>query len=387
MATTITKSPPSVVFSGNCVVWCLQSSDIGDDEIVKYTAYRLIDANGPISAMKSILPRAVGTDECINFKNNLHRSVYTSIPIPEASAAVVQDPNAIRKVKLQYGTIEVNLVECENTIDVTNESDEVTLINCALPEFMSIEAIVQSGSFIMSDRPVINQFTHYSHDYFWVYGSSSITVTAFSKNGDFIYIGNLSTTDNVVNIVPVGVIQHNMPAATTKIKVDISIGSTTHTYWFYEKCQSCQEYTEILFLERKGGRATVIFDCERQVSVSNQYETIALATPCVDGAAAASGYDRELLTKYGESISNKKSYQQISMSKIVDDDPELIEWYTQFLSSPSYHLKVKLPNGTWDYRKFKLQAGSSGLFRDGDVTILTVTGEYHMPENMPNGLV
>lgn len=387
MSTSISKSPPEVVFSGNCIVWCLQSSDIGDDTIIKYTAFQLVGPDGPISAMKSILPRGTGVDECINFQRNLHRAVYTSIPIPDASPSVQEDFNAYKKIKLKYGTIEVNLEECTNMVSVDNESDEVTILNCALPEFMSSEALLQPGAFIMSDRPIVNQFTQYSHDWIWIYGGTSVTVTAFNKIGDFIQIANLNTVDDVVNIVPVGVIQHSFPATTTKIKVDISIGGSTKSYWFYEKCQTCKEYTEILFLEQKGGRSTVIFDCDRSIVVNSNYQTIALATPCVDNAAVASGYDRDILSKYGESMSNKKSYKQITLNKIVDDDLELVEWYTQFLSSPNYHIKVKLPNGTWDYRKFNLQSGSSGIFRDGDVTILSVTGEFQMPENMPNGLV
>jgi len=388
MATSITKSPPELVFSGNCIVWCIQSSDIGDDTIIKYSAYQLVDDSGnPITALKSILPRAVGADECINFQSNLRRAVFTSIPIPEASVLVLEDTNAIKKIKLKYGTIEVDLEECSNSVNVESESEVVTLINCAIPEFISSESLLADDAFIMSDRPIVNEFTHYSHDWMWIYGGSGVVITAFNAFGNDVYEQTLLTADGKVNIVPIGVIQHNMPASTVKFKVEVNIGTGSKTFWFYEKCQPCEEFTEVLFLEQKGGRATVIFDCDRSFVVSSTAQKVALATPCLDPVGNSSGIDRSILSKYGESNADKRAFRQITLTKILNDDLSIIEWYSQFLSSNNHHIKVKLPDGTCDYRKINLQTGGSGIFQDGEFTFLRITGEYHIADNLPNGLI
>ena len=386
MSVSLTKSPPELVFAGNCIIWCLQSSDLGDDDLIKLIGYQLLSDGVPVMAMKSIRARAENTDECINFERHAKRLVFTSIPKPEASATPFEDTNAMRKLTLKYGSIEIDKVECSNTVSVDSESDEIRLINAAFPKFINPQSLVQNNAFVMSDRPKVNEFTPTSHDWIWVYGGSTVVITAWNTDNNIYYTQAFPTPDNQVTIVPIGIIQHSLQSTTPRFRVVVNMGSSSKTYWFFKKCVTCDEYNEVLFLEQKGGRSTVIFDCDIDIAVSSTSQTVKLSMPCVDESSQSLGYDRDILTSYGETIADKVSKVPITLRKVIEDDPKLIEYYKQFLASPSHHLKIKLPNGEWDYVKFNIVSSGSGIFQSQEDTILSVTGEYHLPVNFPNSM-
>jgi hypothetical protein len=384
MAVTIQSSPNEVIAAHNCARWCLSIDDIGTPPDSKNViGFQLIDELGnPLHALEVINPRAAGFHECIPYKRNIENLVYTSVPIIGVNTAT-EDPTAYKKIKLKYGEINYDFVTCETLENIVSESTEHILLNCAFPEYFNPFI---GDTFVMSNRPNVMDFNNDSLDWIWVYGTASVNITAYNKAGTSTNIGTVVTDLFPVTIVPVGRGHYGMPAGTVRYRVRITYGAVTRDIWYFEKCQDCKRYNEVLFLERYGGRCTVLFDCNPVVSISSSYQEIFKHTPCFTAPGGESLIDQNVLSRGGRTISQKQSWESVTLRKFIPNDMKYIEFYKEFLASNSYHLRMEKNSLERGYIKFLVESGSIRIYQDQEEPLLEITGRYHLSENMAGDL-
>lgn len=172
-----------------------------------------------------------------------------------------------------------------------------------------------------------------------------------------------------------------MPSSTVRIRIRVTIGANVTDYWYFETCHSCKNYNEVLFLERYGGRCTVLFDCKPSVSVNTSYQEIFRHVGVIPNDSDTV-YDQKLLSTGGRTIANKQSWESVTLTKVLPDDPKIIDFYKEFLSSHSYHLRYEKNQWERGYIKFIVESGSIRIYEDSEEPVLQITGRYHLPENM-----
>lgn len=385
MSASIISSPLPVVPVGNSLTWALQLSDIGTPPIsFRVLAYQLVDeSNNPLTALETIMPRAAATPESIPFHHNLRKLVWTSVPDVFNGTGVIHDETAYKKVKLKYGDIFFDYSDgCTITETIESFSDEITIVNYAVPEW---KRPTLGDAFIMSSRPYRNEYTKYSHDFLYIYGATVVEIHAYDKDGNDTLVQTHNTVADRVNMCTIGRAHHAMPSSMHTYRVRVTGSGINQIYFFYPKCDATQHYIEVLFLEQLGGRSTIIFDRSRTIDANSSQTQIVQYVPPFGAWEAENGVDLNILGKSGNTIADKVTTRQITLQKVIEDDTNLIEYYTMFAASKSYHIKYH-DDVILGYQKFIVNPGSFRIFQDNQDSILEISGVVHLAENYPNGI-
>lgn len=376
MAVTIFKSPPAVVGVYNSIEWILKISDIGvPNTTVKKIGYYLADESGtPLTEMESIRSPVANMEIPLNFTLDCRGLVRTMIP-ENNLAAPIEDEYFSKIIKLVYGEIVTDLVECETVVTVETESDEVTILNNALQTYEYREDYFNTPR-ILSHVPDRHNMLTTSTFYLWVWDVASVTITPSSGSA----IVHTTTAD--VSVVPLSPTQFINWQTLTYIDVTVAGIRTFRINLSPPDCDAGSFGSDrtIMYLDSLGGRYAMSFETFDNYSMQSDYDVIS-KTERFTISPTFEGDNAQLYNTGGETVINKRNRDTITLittTALTDTTPLTVdyvrEWYKAFLASPAHHIYVQHGGDFAGWHKFIIESGTVNYRDEVGQIDMVITG-------------
>lgn len=367
----IVVSFPSVTTSAlECLEWTFTMDDIGSPTAPKFMGYKLMDSLGNTIGKEESY-RATSITEVIplDFSDDVQGLVTTMIPLIDPGAA--NDNYIITTVTLAIWEIEHDTVTCESVISNYVELDPVKIVNGICQEYETniIEAPLPGDivSFLTHQPAIIKQCRD-ALNFMWVLGGAKIryntpsdTEVSLSPSFDAYYIPM-----HIRDVFP--------SSWQTAEYFDVTFDECATAFRVYlEECCCGAQNSNILFLDPKGGRSAISFDCVSEYTMDNNFVVIDRYIAChPEPAELNDQYNR--LTAGGKTAMNKKNTERMTLVHTTASTDENAEWYKAFLASTGYHVQITKQDGTLTFRKFIVESGSF-VYRalEGEID-LVITG-------------
>lgn len=395
MAINVNSTPSTSAFNevGNCIKFNFTMTDIGSGTITRRFGYQLKDKDdNPITNKESFSPK-VNTPFDIDFRRDILPFVRTLPPTDNADGgvAIPQDEMWI-EIKLEYWEIVHDSETCETTEENLMTTGLFIVVNSASNWFFPVE---KAPAALLNRKPNYIQCNRKTEDFLYYFkytgagsGATTIEATIYGDNGSVIGDRGPYIIADGMNAYPVGpgnfynTLNGNpdgAPKSVRRIRVFTNQGDIVN--YIIDPCDS-DTGTTLFFQTTDGGYSGIYFD-NVQRSIKSTYTEVCRYNP------ACEVWDFENLKNAGESISDKKSYKEITFVKhIEDEDPIDLQYYEQFLASGSYYALVPWRYTEIDGRlrmvKFLPYSGNLVYFREERTSVLTIRGKINVPYNMPN---
>jgi len=395
MAITINSRPATTSFNevGNCIKWNLTMSDTGSGDIRRRFGYQLKTKDGKAITNKESLTPVAGSPFDLDFRRDILPFVYTKPPVNNANFFAPRPENEmVVEVQLEFWEIVHDALTCETTEEAVTTDGTYIVVNCASNWFFPIE---KSPPALMSRKPLFIQASPKMEDLLYYYkypglghGPTQLQATIYGAGGTVIGDRGPVPIADGMNSYPVGPgnfyntslgYPDGAPSGVTAIKIFTDAGDVV-TYTI-EPCSS-ENDTTLYFQSTDGGYSGISFENAKR-SIKSSFTEICRFNPSCEP------WQLSDIVNGGESISNKKSYQEISLTKYIEDeDPRDLHHYEQLLASGSYYLMLPWRYTAVDGRlrmlKFIPSAGSLVYYDQDRIAKLTIKGKVNVPFNLPN---
>lgn len=390
MGITRKSSPKQYNPAYNCLVYCLETDDIGSANIVRRIAYQLVNENDePVTAVESVRPFAAFETICFDFTRDVRGLVSTAYPSVDTGAAQ-EDAVIFYAVKLKYWEIVTDTITCETVEEPAQYSNLVYIWNGATQVYEIADFDMPRLGNHYPDRI---SFGAGARPHLWILrGIFDEPIQAtYTINGGYV-----PTTLNVpmghkASILPMYPEGLGMVSINGVRSMEISIPALNRSFVItYDVGKSsafgdnpCGEEGEgsifapktmqhIMFLDALGGRSMISFEEVDELGMISENGTICAYRGCNMGTAEDNG---NILNKDGLSISNKTSSEKVSLVTEADNSKGMMELYKAFLASTEYHIQ-SIYNEVIEFRKFILDSGTITYYKADDRVELRVSGYF-----------
>ena len=396
MAITINTNPSNTAFNevGNCIKWNITMSSTGSGAERRRFGYQLKTLAGlPITEKESLTPKA-GVPFDLDFRRDVLPFVKTKPPTDNSDwGAINPELEMVVEVQLDYWEIVHNADTCETTEEGANTDGPYKIVNSASNWFFPVEKVSpallnRKPNFVLASPKMEDFLYYYKYSGGPGTGPTTISATIYGAGNSVIGDRGPITIADGPNSYPIGpgniynVLNGNpngAPSTVKSIRVFTNLGDVV-TY-IIEPCTTEAERV-IFFQSTDGGYSGISFTNERR-SIKSTYKEICRYNP------ACEPWEFDNLKNGGESISDKKSYQELTLVKYIEEEDHIdLSYYEQFLASGSYYILVPWRYTEIDGRlkmlKFLPAAGNMVFHAEERVTVLTIRGKINIPYNLPN---
>lgn len=376
MPTSVTTTPPSYSGLDDCLRFGLTLDSPGTSPNVVAAAYRLYSGSDFLTESE-IIPYT-GKEELVIVKDDLARILSSPVPAIGGSSIGVA-VGMVRTYSLYYGEQTTDTDTCDTVIDVSNQTDEFTVIN-SIPRFFN--PFNFSDPVVLTDRPYKNSVNSDGNDwlYIWSPGNSVVMQVAFwdSNGGAITAITESQTYVETVFSWPVGPANSffTIPAGTSFYTIKIWKDSATPANLLREfkftiegGCNVSTGYTEVFFNEPAGGFSSLSFSrVQSQATISNQVfeDRYPPGEYCSDTAA-------QRAQKYGLTAYDLDAGKAFNLQASIPFSNGIDRFLDAFIHARQHYIKITLPDGTSALNKIVIESGSYNTLNTEDTIQLSAT--------------
>ena len=373
MAIIVVTFPSPTASALECLEWTFTMDDIGSPTAPKFMGYKLMDSLGNTIGKEESY-RATSITEIIplDFSDDVQGLVTTMIPLIDPGAA--NDNFIITTVTLAIWEIEHDTVTCDSVISNYMELDPVKIVNGICQEYETniIEAPLAGDSIsFLSHQPAVIKQCRDALNFMWILAHHPELAITYSTPGE----SDVPLTPPFdAFYIPMHIRDVFPTAWETAEYFDVAFADSTTTFRVYlEDCCCGAENSNILYLDPKGGRSAISFECVSEYAMDNNFVVVDRYIAChPEPAEVNDQYSR--LTAGGRTAMNKKNTEKLTLVHTTASTDENAEWYKAFLASTGYHVQITKQDGTLTFRKFIVESGSF-VYRalEGEID-LVITG-------------
>jgi len=388
MPVTLVTSPPLYNKINSNIDFIFNMSGIETADEVRSFAYQLVDANtnAKISPIYSYTP-----SDGVNFKISVQQDLapFLSTPQPDTADLFTGFVNYATGMEYKFALIYWELTFYKNTPanvllelacisekGAEQRTGDHTVLNCAITWWD--ESPTFAGVSYMSKKPVYRELCRGSNDLMYIFHPTtpiSWEISTRDSQGDFL---GIFPTTLPVFAQPIGPSILNFGPSLSQLSdqveyLDITItgGGANIFQYTLRLVDCCCDDVEVYFQSECGGYNSILGTIQKDEVVSSSdelYRMLNITSQTLNGVMTA----------------NKESYLEYRIQfKIKEVCGEHYDsfFYTQFMSSGHYFLKIKNAHG--EYRMMSVLASNFSSTRR-ETGLLEGKFKIHAPNFQPN---
>lgn len=400
MPYTIHSEPQSFnnISQGSCFE--ISMTGVDTDTEKRSLRYQVCDILGnPITPLESIHPKE-GEIFPLDFRDDVKKKLSTAPPrLCEFGIEIFPEFDMTFTYIVKFHEYVFDKRQCKGTIEQEYETQELTIIN-SVNQFYGYNSTINDGFFLLGFFAEYTYICKGCCDFLYIHADpiAIVQLNVYRKFGNTGGLGSPYYSDTVVlagtqslqiDPVALGTAAFNQPilqpptlqeALDSIHAVEVVVNGRLVTTIIYTCC--CCD-TKLLYKSFLGGYRYMQDMCIEAINRSTNYAEVCVAQGKTDP------YDDETRTIGGVQIRNKKSFRNITLSKVLTrDEVRDLRLYEDFLNSESYYLEFEELAGftglaTTKRVTFIPTSGAVRYYTKETEHVLVITGKINAEYNLP----
>lgn len=388
MSASIDTEPNAKNAVKNCIEYELSMTDGGTPPEEKSLTYQLVTQAGDEVTGQEIIPYRAGSF-FIQFQKDLEPWVFTTKPTL-GSTTVFTDNNFNIQFKLKFGEWIFNTDTCQVTNNLTQEGSLLRAYNCA---FQFRQTTPFAGKMEMGTaRPLMNYTCRSQDDWIMVMTGTlgggdtwSILVNATDSGGPNSHLqthsagaapvvfpvgagnpffgGSIDINDISAYDIYVfdGIVPDTNPPTPT-----LGVEEVAHYRFIINQCCTVGDFAELIWLEPRGGYASILLDVVDSIGVSRAGGTICLPKDCSPTIGTMPGLSGR--------VSRATSAMRLTLKKYIRWGADAKYFLSGLFASNTHMIKTVDEEGNTVALRFIIESGDYNWFNEFEEVELTISG-------------